>query len=447
MKNWPLAHRILFLALAPVWVISVLLVLLAVIVGITEIDGALKARGAVITRQLAPASEYGAFSGNRDVLQALTQSVMKEDDAKAVIITDANNKVLAVSGKPSKMGPEHANAADTGKVIKGEQGSLIFAAPIYQGKADSDAFDLFDRSTSDKASDKTNNKPKLLGRVYLELSTHASRQSKNAFVAVSILIGLIGTACASVLALRMSRDITHPLSRLLEGVHQMEQGALSTRIKASSGGELQELEAGFNQMAEKLESGHKSLMEVNSNLESLVAARTHELEMRNRDLELLSSTDRLTGLHNRLKLEKILDEEHQRSLRYGTFFSIAIVDIDLFKQVNDCYGHQIGDQVLVGIANLLKEHVRSMDAVGRWGGEEFLVIFRETSIHAAVATAEKLRCAIANHEFKIVGKKTASFGVAAYHHPDSIHETMSKADNALYHAKKCGRNRVESSGI
>lgn len=440
MKNWPLAHRILFLALAPVWVISALLVLLVVIVGITEIDGAIKARGTVITRQLAPASEYGAFSGNREVLQALTQSVMKEDDAKAVVITDADNKVLAVSGKPSKLGPEHAKAADNGKILRGDHESLIFAAPIYQGKSEADAFDLFDRIPNDKAT-----KQKLLGRVYLELSTHASHQSKNVFVALSVLIGLVGTVCASILAMRMSRDLTRPLSRLLDGVHRMEKGELDTRITANSGGELQELEAGFNQMAEKLEGSHKSMMEVNANLENLVVARTRELELRNRDLELLSSTDRLTGLYNRLKLEQILDEEHQRSQRYGTSFSLAIVDIDLFKQVNDTHGHQTGDQVLINIARILQDHVRSMDAVGRWGGEEFLVIFRETTIHAAIATAEKLRCAIANHEFEVVGKKTASFGVTSYYHPDNINEMMKRADNALYHAKNCGRNRVESS--
>lgn len=440
MKNWPLAHRILLLALAPVWIISALLVLLVVIVGTTEIDGAINARGAVITRQLAPASEYGAFSGNREVLQALTQSVMKEDDAKAVIITDADNKVLAVSGKPSKMGPEHARAAETGSILKGENESLIFSAPIYQGKAESDAFDLFGKSAGDKGG-----KQKLLGRVYVELSTHASHQTKNIFVAISIMIGLFGTICASLLATHMSRGITRPLSRLLAGVHHMEKGKFSTRLEANSGGELQELEAGFNQMAEKLESSHKSMMEINANLESLVVARTRELEMRNRELELLSSTDRLTGIYNRLKLEQILDEEHQRSLRYGTNFAIAIIDIDLFKQVNDCYGHHIGDQVLVRIANILQEQIRSMDAVGRWGGEEFLVVFRETAIHAAIATAEKLRCAVANHEFEIVGKKTASFGVTAYYHPDNIGEMMKRADNALYHAKKCGRNRVESS--
>ena len=442
MKNWPLAHRILFLALAPVWIISALLVLLVVIVGITEIDGAIKARGTVIARQLAPASEYGAFSGNREVLQALTQSVMKEDDAKAVVITDADNKVLAVSGKPSKLGAEHAEAADTGKVLHGDYESLIFAAPIYQGKADADAFALFDRPVNEKSG-----KQKLLGRVYLELSTHNSHQTKSVFVVLSILIGLVGTVCASILALRMSRDLTRPLSRLLDGVHRMEKGALDTRISATSGGELQELEAGFNQMAEKLESTHKSMMEVNANLESLVVARTRELELRNHDLELLSSTDRLTGLYNRLKLEQILDEEHQRSQRYGTTFSLAIVDIDLFKLVNDGYGHQTGDQVLISIARLLQDHVRSMDAVGRWGGEEFLVIFRETGIHAAIATAEKLRCAIANHDFDMVGKKTASFGVTAYYHPDNINDMMKRADSALYHAKKCGRNRVESSEI
>ena len=441
MRNWKLKHRILFLALMPVWLISVLLTILIVIVGTTEIDGALKARGAVIVRQLAPASEYGAFSGNREVLQALTQSVMKEDDAHAVIITDPQHKILAVSGKPSRLEVAHAEAADRGTIIRGKNHSLIFAAPIYQGHAQLDSFDLLDRSPTDNVSVVPNNK--LLGRVYVELSTVSSEQTKSMFVIISVLIGLVGTACASILALRMSHDITKPLSQLIQGVHNMAHGDLGTRLAAHAGGELEELENGFNLMASEIESSHNKMMAININLEHLIAARTTELEQKNQELETLSNTDRLTGLYNRFKLEKILESELARSQRYGSYFSIAIIDIDKFKNINDTYGHQVGDQVLIGIANILKENIRQIDAVGRWGGEEFLVIFRETPLNAAISTAEKLRAAIAGHSFNMIGKKTASFGVTGYRHPDTISDMMVRADNALYHAKRSGRNRVE----
>ncbi|MDE2430266.1 MAG: diguanylate cyclase [Burkholderiales bacterium] len=439
MKSWSLSRRILFLALAPVWIISILLILLVIIVGITEIDGALIARGTVITRHLAPACEYGTFSGNREVLQSLADAIMKEDDAQGVVITSANNIVLAESGKPGKIAPANIQAAQLGKPLKGKNGTMIFGAPIYQGTPEGESFDIFDRSTLEMSA-----KPKLLGYVYFELNTASSERTKSLFAIISVLIGIAGTAGASVLAMRMSRDITTPLTRLIEGVHKMAEGAFNTRIPEKSGGELQQLENGFNVMAEQIENSHNEMKRINTNLENLVAERTQELEQKNIALERLSNTDRLTSLCNRFKLETILDEEHQRCQRYGNTFAIAIIDVDKFKHVNDTYGHQVGDQVLISIANILQEQVRSIDAVGRWGGEEFLVIFPETNLQSAIAIAEKLRRAIAEFDFETVGTRTASFGVAAYRHPDDVTDMMRRADHALYEAKNLGRNRVES---
>ena len=129
MKNWRLTHRILLLALAPVWIITVLLTLLVVVGGTNEIDGALKLRGTVIVRQLAPASEYGAFSGNREVLQGLTQAVMREDDAKAVMITDTQHNVLAVSGTPSQVSKNHLRRPYLPRCSPGKRRNLWTARP------------------------------------------------------------------------------------------------------------------------------------------------------------------------------------------------------------------------------------------------------------------------------------------------------------------------------
>ena len=286
MRGLRLTHRILLLTLAPAWLITLLLTLLVVVVGVTEIDGALKVRGTVIVRQLAPASEYGAFSGNREVLQALTQAVMREDDAKAVMITDAEHRVLALSGKPGKFSRSHDGVVEQAKVLQDEQDAVVFAAPIYQDAPQGDSFGLLDQTTA-----KPDAKPKLLGMAYLELSTANSQHSKRKFTLISLLIGALGTAAATTLALRMSRDITRPLSSLLNGVNRMAQGKLETRILAQSTGELAELENGFNQMAAKLQSGRDAMLEVNANLEQLVAVRTEQLEERNRALEQLSFTD------------------------------------------------------------------------------------------------------------------------------------------------------------
>ncbi|MDP2154766.1 MAG: ATP-binding protein, partial [Sulfuricella sp.] len=256
MKHWSIKYRILFLAMFPVVVIATLLSILVMIGGITEMDGALKSRGMLIARQLAPASEYGAFSGNREILQALAQAVMKEEDVTAIIITDDRNKILAVSGRPSQFDFKAAGLADVGQVNSIGKNSLVFAAPIFQNEKDIDEYGLFDRAESPDGK-----KKKVLGRVYVELSTAATQQRKSRFIMISITIGLFGFFGAWLLALRMSRDVTHPLSRLLDAVVRMTHGNLDTRVAVDSGGELAELEQGFNAMAGELQSAYSNMQE------------------------------------------------------------------------------------------------------------------------------------------------------------------------------------------
>jgi len=160
-------------------------------------------------------------------------------------------------------------------------------------------------------------------------------------------------------------------------------------------------------------------------------------------VEELSITDRLTQLFNRLKLDEEIHKEIARAERYGHPLSIVLLDVDYFKDVNDTYGHQVGDQVLARIADLVRSNVREIDIAGRWGGEEFLIICPETSEAKAAAVAEKLRGVFSSHEFPMVGSKTASFGVAEYIPGEKEAAMVGRADAALYRAKELGRNRVE----
>lgn len=166
------------------------------------------------------------------------------------------------------------------------------------------------------------------------------------------------------------------------------------------------------------------------------------LKIKYDELEELSVTDKLTSLYNRLKLDEVLQNEFERARRYHTSFGLIMMDIDFFKQVNDTYGHQIGDMVLVEIAGILKTHFRSIDTVGRWGGEEFLVICPQTGREGLMKLAEHLRDTVEKHEFPEVGHKTASFGAALYTDDDSIETLISRADAALYQSKETGRNKV-----
>ncbi|MEI8326939.1 MAG: sensor domain-containing diguanylate cyclase, partial [Betaproteobacteria bacterium] len=168
-----------------------------------------------------------------------------------------------------------------------------------------------------------------------------------------------------------------------------------------------------------------------------------QLVEQNRQLERLAVTDQLTGLFNRLRLDQTLEEERLRNLRYATSFCILLLDVDQFKSVNDRFGHPVGDQVLMGIARDLQDGIREVDVVGRWGGEEFMVICRETTIEGALVLAEKLRSLIASHVYPQVGARSASFGVAMFHPGEALTETIARADAGLYRAKQGGRNRVQ----
>lgn len=195
----------------------------------------------------------------------------------------------------------------------------------------------------------------------------------------------------------------------------------------------------------ELEQQNKILVNINIALEGLVEKRTQELLEKNLELELLSETDKLTGLFNRHKLDQKLEEEITRSQRENSPFSLIILDLDHFKKVNDTFGHHLGDLVLIDTAKILRDQCRSIDMVGRWGGEEFLIICPATNLEGAMAVAEKCRIKIEQHIFPSVGEVTASFGVKCYETNDSVISMLENADLALYRCKKHGRNSVESS--
>ncbi|QJQ02231.1 sensor domain-containing diguanylate cyclase [Herbaspirillum rubrisubalbicans] len=167
------------------------------------------------------------------------------------------------------------------------------------------------------------------------------------------------------------------------------------------------------------------------------------IERLNEKLALLAVTDKLTGLANRMKLDETLDSEIARAHRYGTKLSLILLDVDHFKEVNDKFGHSAGDAVLVRIAEILRTNVRATDIVGRWGGEEFLLILPQCDVEASWRMAEKLRLIVERHSFALVDKRTCSFGVAAYQFGHDGTTLLSLADSALYRAKNNGRNRVE----
>ncbi|WP_166268700.1 sensor domain-containing diguanylate cyclase [Marinobacter caseinilyticus] len=173
------------------------------------------------------------------------------------------------------------------------------------------------------------------------------------------------------------------------------------------------------------------------------------------ELSRLATHDTLTGLYNRREMTRLLQEEVSRSARYHRHLALLWIDIDHFKAVNDDYGHAVGDQVLTDICKRLASSIRSVDAIGRYGGEEFVVLLPEMELPEALETAERLRALVAQQTIVLGGDTTLSLtisvGVAVFpDHGDNADALCHAADQAMYDAKKAGRNQVrgaQSAGV
>lgn len=169
----------------------------------------------------------------------------------------------------------------------------------------------------------------------------------------------------------------------------------------------------------------------------------NESKEANKRLRNLSRTDLLTGLNNRRRIDEVLKKETLNSNKRKSPLSIILIDIDYFKKINDEYGHQLGDQILIEFGKVLKEYLRISDTAGRWGGEEFIVICSDTTQEEANALAQRLRRKINEHDFTHDLKIKVSMGICQMEVNGSLDEVIAWADKALYKAKAKGRNRIE----
>ena len=188
----------------------------------------------------------------------------------------------------------------------------------------------------------------------------------------------------------------------------------------------------------------------NASLEDLVKERTCELNTINaklrakiKEAEHDATHDALTNLFNRRMFTTLFEKEMYRARRYSYPLSIVLLDVDRFKDVNDTYGHKLGDEVLVDLAMFLEQSTRGSDIVARWGGEEFIIVFPQNDIHSAESKANSLRTLIEGMVFPNSLRITCSFGVTQYRQEDTQDSFFIRCDNALYKAKKNSRNNVQ----
>jgi diguanylate cyclase (GGDEF)-like protein len=246
----------------------------------------------------------------------------------------------------------------------------------------------------------------------------------------TLLVGI------GLIAYLLGLFIVRPLARLTKGAAKVAAGDLDVDLPVLSGGEVGYLTEVFNNMVVRLREGHQAL-----------DAANETLRRKNEELETLSVTDGLTGLHNRRRLMESLTDEVRRSQRLKHTFSVLMVDVDHFKKYNDTFGHLAGDGVLARVAALLREATREVDDVARYGGEEFLVMLPETGMTEALEIAERVRARVAAEVFP--GRRiTVSIGVSEFPlYGNTPEQVIAAADEALYEAKREGRDRVRRAGL
>jgi two-component system cell cycle response regulator len=285
------------------------------------------------------------------------------------------------------------------------------------------------------------------------LEITANRSTLYAHVAEHVLgvvagYALLSMVICALIAMVLRRELERPMRDLTEFTRMLSPTTLTRPLTLSRperpwDDEIDQLALGFRTLQDGIHS-HVA------NLDSLVRERTRQLEGALDEIRALTLTDPLTGCYNRRYLDERLVEQFVRSQRSGRELSLAIVDIDHFKRVNDTYGHAAGDEVLRGLADILIREMRAqVDWVARIGGEEFVVLLPETGLEAARVVAERLRIAVAAAHFNVdevtTLRITASFGVATRLEGDTAESLLARADAMLYRAKKSTRNLVVAS--
>lgn len=247
---------------------------------------------------------------------------------------------------------------------------------------------------------------------------------------VSVLIIIV-----AAVALYIGRSIVIPLESLIGATQHIVDGDLNVRVDVKQSDEVGQLANMFNLMTDKLQQNHVEIMAANA-----------AMRQQNQMLEALSVTDSMTGLLNRSKLDAVLTDELARFGRNKRPFSVLMIDVDHFKTLNDNLGHIVGDEILIAVAKVLANSIRSVDFAARYGGDEFVVILTETTADAAIKTAERIRMQVVEVGNKLKEHKiaiTLSIGIS-HSLPEDKSPTLllARVDNALYEAKKAGRDRI-----
>jgi diguanylate cyclase (GGDEF)-like protein len=245
--------------------------------------------------------------------------------------------------------------------------------------------------------------------------------------------------------LRDARSQEEKLARLVDrlsaALQAVAAGDLTVQVERDFSGDSADVLAFLvnntvTELATVLEASRRQAAEEKLRLERLVAERTAELER-------LATTDALTGALNRRRLFEVAAAELSRAARYDHAVCLAMLDLDHFKSINDRFGHAVGDEALRAVADVVRAQLRTVDVLGRYGGEELVVVFPETPRDAAAVALERIRAAVSAIRLSAAeARVNVSAGLVEARRGESLDEALQRADAALYEAKHAGRNRL-----
>ncbi len=390
---------------------------------------------------LSKAAESQWSTRDPSNLKRLARRVANGDPVKYVIITDAEGHVYA-SAQSRHIRVLNAVAA------RMHRGIPVPGQPVlWQPESGAALIDVVypittriaHEATEDELDHPGGGTTRLVG--YVRMGMGASGWSRSIASRLDLVIGiaLLATMIVIPLGFFLVRRIVAPLDGLADAMHQFSRGDLDIRSKTRRSDEVGKLVNAFNAMADLHQETHDRLVTMNADLERRVMQRT-------RQLRELASRDPLTGLFNRRHLNDMLNRRFSEAKRYDTELSCIMIDLDDFKAVNDAFGHQVGDDVLVLAASTIDGELRAADMAARFGGDEFVAILPQTDGASAHTLAERIAEAFARRLAERIPevRTTFSMGIACVSTPDipDPESLIRVADRSLYQAKASGKHRI-----
>ncbi len=366
-----------------------------------------------------------------DELKDLAGKIKENSQITAFVVYDKFGRILVDSGKPElefsqeidPLGYALVTTPEGGQYIEWQPAQLVAGQVINIGN-------------------------QTVGAIAIGFSTQRHDQKVQDLILQGLTLALVVILLGGLLTFGTARQITAPLSELANVANEMKAGNLSIRANNPRvNDEIGQLSTTFNQMAESIQQRQLELRELANGLERTVNERTAELQEQAKILEEMAITDPLTQAYNRRQFFKLAKIEMERAQKHELKLSVIVIDADHYKRVNDTFGHQIGDLVLIKLVEICHSAIRKTDVFARYGGEEFVILMPETDSETARLIAERIRERVENTRLPVDGQFvqiTISLGLSTFANTQmlSFDSLLTQADRALYKSKRTGRNRV-----